>query len=244
MTITIDPEASIGQLVAARPGRSRVFESLQIDYCCGGKLPLTEACAKRGLEPQDVIGLLEKSDSEANQDGSDGIDPGAMSLTELADHIEQVHHAYVRAELPRLDQMTDRVFRVHGEHEPRLAEIRRAFIALRDELTSHMFKEEQILFPAIRQLELEGSHSLGQCGSISNPIQQMEHEHENAGGALEILRRESDDFQPPEWACNTYRAMLDGLYEFEQDLHTHIHKENNVLFPRALELEQSNSATV
>jgi regulator of cell morphogenesis and NO signaling len=239
MDIHIDPQATVGQLVTDRPGRSRVFETLKIDYCCGGKLPLLEACRKRGLEPQTVIELLEKADAEKGQHDPGALDPGAMSLTDLADHIEREHHAYLRSELPRLDQITDKVHRVHGETEPRLGRVREAFCALRDELTSHMLEEERILFPMIRQLEQGEGPPPAHCGgTIADPIRQMETEHEDAGDALATIRSATDDFQPPEWACNTYRAMLDGLATLEQDMHTHIHKENNVLFPRALELER------
>jgi len=236
MNIPIAPEMTVGQLVTESPGRSRVFETLKIDYCCGGKRPLSEACAKRGLDVQAVLDLLSKSDAEADR-GKDTVDPDALSLTDLADHIEKEHHAYLRTELPRLDAMTEKVSRVHGKSEPRLADVRQAFCALRDELTTHMVKEERILFPMIRELEQAKAPVSFHCGSIGNPIQQMEAEHEHAGDALVTIRTATDDFQPPEWACNTYRAMVDGLAQLERDLHLHIHKENNVLFPKALELE-------
>ncbi len=234
---TLNAETTVGELVKIRPARARIFEHLKIDYCCGGKLPLAEACAKRGLDAEAVLDQLQKADAEAEQRDSTLIDADAMGLTELADHIEQVHHAYLREELPRLDHMTDRVYRVHGEYEPRLADVRRAFVALKDELTSHMMKEEQILFPMIRQLEGATGVPDSHCGSISNPIRQMEAEHDNAGDALEIMNKATDGYQPPEWACNTYRAMLDSLDTLEKDMHQHIHKENNVLFIKAAKLE-------
>lgn len=240
MNTFINPEATVGQLVTEKPGRSRVFEALRIDYCCGGKLPLAEACAKRGLEAAAVIDLLRQADFAADRAES-RLDPGAMSLTDLADHIEREHHAWLRTELPRLDAMTERVLRVHGESEPRLADVRRAFIALRDELSTHMMKEEQILFPVIRALE-QGSAAERPCGgSIADPIRQMELEHEHAGDALATMRAATDDYQPPDWACNTYRAMLDGLAALERDMHQHVHKENNVLFPKAIELEATRA---
>ncbi|MBZ0173397.1 MAG: iron-sulfur cluster repair di-iron protein [Phycisphaerales bacterium] len=236
MDTLIDPQATVGQLVTERPNRSRVFETLKIDYCCGGKRPLAEACTKLGLDIQDVLGLLRNADAESDRSGG-MVDADAFSLTDLANHIEREHHAYLRSELPRLDAMTERVYRVHGESEPRLADVRRAFCDLRDELTSHMMKEEQILFPVIRQLEQSDDAVSFHCGTIEGPIRQMEAEHEHAGDALVTIRTATDDFQPPEWACNTYRAMLDGLARLERDMHVHIHKENNVLFPKAIALE-------
>jgi regulator of cell morphogenesis and NO signaling len=160
-----------------------------------------------------------------------------MTLTELADHIEATHHAYLKEELPRLDSMTEKVARVHGEHEPRLAQTRQAFLALKAELEPHMMKEERILFPIIRQLEQADGPLQFHCGSVANPIRQMEHEHDQAGNALAILSESTDRYTPPDWACNTYRAMLDSLARLESDMHQHVHKENNVLFPKAIRME-------
>ncbi|MFG0284985.1 MAG: iron-sulfur cluster repair di-iron protein [Phycisphaerales bacterium JB039] len=224
-------QTTVGTLVAEQPGRSRVLEKLGIDYCCGGKLPLEEACRKRGLDPAAVVAQLREAD-ETGRPGE--VDAAAMGLAELADHIEQAHHAWLREELPRLDGMTKKVSAVHGESEPRLREVREAFCALREEMFSHMQKEEQILFPAIRALERGEPAPMG---SVAGPIAQMEHEHEQAGGALAAIRAATDDFEPPAWACGTYRAMLAGLADLEADMHRHIHKENNVLFPRAMRLE-------
>jgi regulator of cell morphogenesis and NO signaling len=237
MDIHIDPQSTVGELVTERPSRSRVFETLKIDYCCGGKLPLAESCKKRGLDTQAVLELLHQADAETDNSLEQSIDPDALSLTELADHIEQTHHAYLRAEFPRLDQITEKVMRVHSNADPRLEQVHKTFCALRDELTSHMMKEEQILFPMIRQLEQTDTAPSFHCGSIANPIRQMEAEHDQAGDALTTLRTVTDDFQLPDWACNTYRAMLDGLAQLERDMHLHIHKENSVLFPKAIKLE-------
>ena len=234
---TLNAQTTVGELVKKRPARARIFEHFQIDYCCGGKLALAEACAKRGLDPDSVLNQLQQADAEAEERDTTFVDADAMGLSELADHIEQTHHAYLRGELPRLDQMTDKVLRVHGPKDPRLADVRRAFVALHTELISHMEKEERILFPMIRQLETATSIPAFHCGSITDPIRQMEIEHEHAGDALKIMNEATDGYQPPEWACNTYRAMLDGLETLEKDMHQHVHKENNVLFPKAVKLE-------
>ncbi len=236
----LDLQTSVGELVKERPSRARIFELNKIDYCCGGKLPLSVACANQGLDAEVILSALQAADLAADaRDDAAVVDADAMTLTELADHIEQTHHAFVRSELPRLDQMTGRVHQVHGSKDARLGDIRRAFVAIREELTSHMMKEEEILFPMIRQMESGEAGVAEHCGSISNPIRMMEAEHEYAGDALKVMSGASDGYTPPEWACNTYRAMLDGLQVFEKDLHQHIHKENNVLFPKAIALEGS-----
>lgn len=231
----IDPQTTVGQLVRERPSRARIFELHKIDYCCGGKTPLADACERKGVSADSLLQQI--SDLDATGGDESEVDADAMSLTELADHIEATHHAYLREELPRLDLMTEKVSRVHGYKDPRLQQVRQAFVALRAELEPHMMKEERILFPIVRQLEASTSRTELHCGSVANPIRQMEHEHDQAGDALAILREATDGFDPPDWACNTYRAMLDALEELEANMHQHIHKENNVLFPKAINLE-------
>jgi regulator of cell morphogenesis and NO signaling len=233
----IDTQSSVGELVRERPSRARVFESLKIDYCCAGKTSLAEACQRSKVDPGEAIERLQQCDAERGE--QQVVDADAMSLTDLADHIEATHHGYLKEELPRLDFMTEKVSRVHGDKEPRLLQVRQAFLALKGELEPHMMKEEMILFPIVRQLDASSGPQEFHCGSVGNPIRQMEHEHDLAGAQLAILRSATDDFAPPEWACNTYRAMLDALEQLEGDMHQHIHKENNVLFPKTLELEAS-----
>lgn len=233
--LTLNAEQTVGDLVRQKPTRARVFESLKIDYCCGGKISLNRACEKRGIAVDDVLQQIEQADKSAEE--TPLVDADAMSLTELADHIEQTHHAYLREELPRLDFMTEKVSRVHGDKDARLYKMREAFVALKAELEPHMMKEERILFPIVRQLEASADRPGFHCGSVANPIQQMEHEHDQAGKSLEILSETTDGYTPPEWACNTYRAMLDSLARLEADMHQHVHKENNVLFVKALAME-------
>ena len=242
MTI-LHPQTTVGDLVKDRPGRSRVFEDLKIDYCCGGKVPLAEVCENQDLDLQAVLQRLQESDAQSAADEGPLADADAMSLTELVNHIEQTHHEYLKAELPRLDAMTQKVLEVHASSDRRLADVRRAYVTLYEELVGHMMKEEQILFPMIRQLESATGTPAFHCGSVANPIRQMEFEHDSAGNALAILNGFTDGYQPPEWACNTYRAMLDGLKQLEWDLHQHIHKENNVLFPKAIRLEAELSVS-
>lgn len=233
--MSVDPRTPVGALVGERLGRSQVLERLGIDYCCGGKVPLAEACAGRGLDVAAVVRELEDWDARAGADAGEEV--RGLGLGALADHIEATHHAYLHAALPQLAAQFDKVVAAHGANHPELAEARAVLGQLRAELESHMFKEEKVLFPLIRQLEAASSRPTFHCGSINNPIRVMEHEHDQAGSALARLQELTGGYRPPEDACTTYRALLQGLSDLEADLHRHIHKENNVLFPRAAELE-------
>ena len=174
-------------------------------------------------------------------EASDLVDADAMTLSQLADQIEATHHAYLREELPRLDLMTEKVSRVHDDKDARLIQMRDAFVALKAELEPHMMKEEQVLFPIIRQMEAASGRLEIDCRNVSNPIREMEHEHEHAGNAWVILNQTTDGYTPPDWSCNTYRAMLDSLEKLEANMHQHVHKENNVLFVKAMEMEEGKN---
>lgn len=234
---TLTAQQTVGELVRERPNRARVFENFGIDYCCGGKKPLSEACAKKGQNVNEVLEAIQAADSAGSTE--DAVDCASMRLDELVDHIIATHHAYLGRELPRLQEMSAKVARVHGDKDPRLGKLASVVNGLVDELSSHMMKEERILFPVIRQLEQSAALPATPFGTIANPIRAMEAEHDTAGSALEDMRSLTDGYTPPDWACNTYRALLEGLRELELDLHQHIHKENNVLFPRAIVLEES-----
>ncbi len=227
----IAPETTIGEIVRALPATSRIFENLNIDYCCGGKKSLAEACRSRGLDAATVIAMLSALDQPANGAPANA---DAMALAELCDHIQQTHHAYLLEELPRLDFMTRKVAAVHGEHEPRLLELRQTFEIFNGEMTTHTKEEDEIIFPAIRQLEAATNGRPAASPHLRTTLTRLEREHDSAGAALEQFRTLTDNFTPPEWACNTFRALYDGLAQLEKNMHQHVHKENNVLFPRAL----------
>jgi len=237
MNATLE-QITVGQLVAERPSRARVFEKLGIDYCCGGKKPLGEACRDKKLEPVQVIAAIRAADEQAAPEEKNWL---SASLTELADHIEETHHAYLKAELPRLEFMTRKVAAVHGPQHPELVELQQVFAGFKATLESHMMKEERILFPLCRQLDAAeeegGRPGAFHCGSINNPIRVMVMEHEHAGDALGRMRELTNGFTAPEDACNTFKAMLAGLAEVEADMHRHVHKENEILFPKAVEAE-------
>lgn len=235
---TISADTTVGALVADRLGRARVFQEYGIDFCCGGKRPLREACESKGVPVERVLAALQAADAESVRDR----DPGEMGLAELADHVVEAHHRTLQRELPRLGAMLAKVIAVHGDRHPELAQCGEVFNEIRTEMQQHMLKEEQVLFPMIRKLESAGARPGGPFGSIENPIRMMEHEHDSTGHALATLRSLTHGFVPPVDACTTYRVLLDGLAEMERDLHLHVHKENNVLFPRAIAAERQLAA--
>lgn len=223
-------ETTVGEIVRAVPARSRIFENLGIDYCCGGKKPLAEACRAKGLDPATVAALLAALDGVPDRAPAH---PDTMTLAELCDHIEQVHHGYLREELPRLDFMTRKVAAVHGDHEPRLLEVRRVFEAFHAEMSSHTKEEDEQVFPAIRRLASANGDKMA-ASALRMSIAKLEADHDRAGAALARFQELTDHYAPPDWACNTFRALYDGLAQLEENTHQHVHKENNVLFPRAL----------
>lgn len=232
---------AVGQWVAAHPQTSRTFEAARIDYCCGGGKSLEQACRDRQLNPQDILAQLHEAVGMTGDEPTE--DWTRTSLAALCDHIEQTHHAYLRTELPRLTTLIAKIVNAHGAAHAELSEVQQEFAALRSELEPHMFKEEQVLFPAIRRLEQSETQPMFPFGTVANPIRMMEHEHDTAGNGLARIRELTGDYQTPGDACNTYRAALGGLHELELDLHQHIHKENSILFPRAIERERSLSGS-
>jgi regulator of cell morphogenesis and NO signaling len=231
---------TVGQYVVERPARARVFENFGIDYCCGGKKPLEQVCLDKKIDLQQVLAALEQADAP----NASAEDWSQASMTELADHIEARHHQPLKRELERLDFFTEKMARKHGTDKPELVAVRELFVALRQDLEQHLAKEEQILFPLCRQLEAAGGPVASHCGSVANPIAVMVREHEGAGELLARLRAVTHDYTVPEDACNTFRAVYASLAELEADLHVHIHKENNILFPRAIEVERGRTGCV
>jgi regulator of cell morphogenesis and NO signaling len=232
---------TVGQLVAERPERGRLFEKLGIDYCCGGRKPLRDACVQKGLDPDHVRAQLEAADALP----STSTDPDwtTAPLGKLADHITLKHHDLMRRELPRVSALVQKVARVHGDRHPELIELNRLFEEFSSELVEHMAREDSVLFPWIRALESDSVPSGPPRGVLDQPIRRMMQDHDDAGVALARMRALTNGFTPPEDACGTYRVMLSGLREIEADMHVHVHKENNILFPRALVLEAAIRAS-
>jgi len=235
MTATI----TLADLAAASPNAIRILEQYGLDYCCGGKQALEAACLARGLAPEQILRDIE----DAAVATATARDWQTAPLDELVSHIVETHHAYLKLDLPVLEARIEKVVAVHLARDarrlPRLATV---FSGLRRELEMHLAKEETILFPFIVQYGRAESRNLQvpavPFGSIANPIAAMEREHEEAGDALGEIRDLTDSYNPPAYACATVRALYDGLKSLEQDLHVHIHLENNILFPRAIALEK------
>ncbi len=221
----IDPSVTVAELVVEKPGRARLFEQLGIDYCCGGKRSLAEACAEQGLDARTVGAVLAALDAPPGEEH----DWAREGLGALCDHIVEAHHTRLREELPRLSSLLEKVERAHGEGLPAIGETRAVFAELRGELETHMRDEEEALFPAVRALEA------GASAVDPGLVAALEHEHDRAASLLRRLRELNGDYDLSAALCNTHRATLDGLHALERDLHEHIHEENNILFPRALE---------
>ena len=225
-------DARVADLVLARPSRSRVFERFGIDYCCGGKKQLAVACTERELDLGEVARALD----EPGPAEADEIDWRGKPVSELCAHIVDHHHAYLRDELPAMRVLVDKVATAHGRAHSELVDIRATFAAMADEFEQHMAKEEQVLFPACVALE-RGDGAGFAFGSVESPIGVMLHEHDEVATSLADLRALTHGYVVPDDACASYRSMLDRLHTLETDTHRHVHEENNILFPRAVELE-------
>lgn len=234
--MTVD--LTIGEIVAKDFRKAEVFKKFGIDFCCGGKKTIHETCSKKGINEGDVFTALEAVD---NQTTDTSLDFNIMPMAELVDYIITKHHAYVKESSIILTEFLSKVARVHGGNHPELIMINDLFLEAKAELDAHMRKEEMILFPYIKNLSealsLGATGFSASFGSVLNPIQMMEYEHESVGDIFKEINKLSANYNPPEGACATYRVSFLKLQEFENDLFTHIHLENNILFPRAVEAE-------
>lgn len=230
---------TIGAIVAADYRKARIFRDFGIDYCCGGKKTLQEACLRKNIDPAQVQAALDGVDAAEQADAPDY---SSWELDALSAYIVQRHHTYVTDALPMLYELTAKVARVHGTRHPELVEIAQEFNALANELERHLQKEEQILFPYVDQLAAARREGRTPArpffGTVDNPVRMMETEHESAGASMEKIRRLSHDYTPPVEACTSYRVLFAQLRAFEEDLHQHVHLENNILFPGAQGLEK------
>jgi regulator of cell morphogenesis and NO signaling len=243
MTVHVHEKTTVRELVGRHPQTRLVFEKFGIDYCCGGGKPLADAARECGQElPKLIDALNETLDRPISKAETAQRDWYSASLGELIRHIVDEHHTYMKTALPRLRSLISAVLKAHAaQHGDMLCLVQVNFNDLDEEISSHLMKEEQVLFPYITALEMyvQGESPQPQAcfGSARYPIQQMEHEHESAGQALAKMREVTHDYALPTDACPTFRAMYEELERMEADLHQHIHLENNILFPRAIELE-------
>jgi len=231
-------EKTVRELALENPAATRVFEKLGIDYCCGGSQSLNQACQAANVSIDQVLKSLEAAASQpAGKDRNWQKEP----LAELIAHINATHHRFVRQETARLDLLFDKVCDAHGSNHPELLEMRNTFSDLAAELTMHLMKEENVLFPYIVRMEEAAIQKEPVVpppfGRVQNPVSMMMHEHDSAGSALRSLRQASGGYTLPPEACTSYQTLYKALAEFEADLHQHIHLENNILFPRAIEME-------
>lgn len=236
MTYDID-KMTVAEVVTKNIKTADVFKQSGIDFCCGGNVLVKEICNKKGVDYAQLKVQIEnienKVDRNLNYDNWD--------LDFLADYIVNTHHKYVTEANDLIAQYSNKVAKVHGDHNPEVIEINDLFMAIANELNMHMHKEEMILFPFIRQLanakKSGGGIERPHFGTIENPINMMESEHIDAGDIIKKIAELSNNFTPPEHACNTYRALYAKLEEYQDDLFEHIHLENNILFPKAIALE-------
>jgi regulator of cell morphogenesis and NO signaling len=237
---------SLAQIVNSNHQAASVFEKYHLDFCCKGKRSLEQACAEQQLPISQVTDDLENIFIKDN--GGTAIDFEKMNLTQLADYIVQTHHAFVKNEMPQIHAYLQKVSSKHGERHPELYRIFQTFNAVKEEMESHMKKEELILFPRIKELqklaENENTHLQLNITYLQSPITIMEQEHDHAGSLLNDIRILSNDYTPPQDACTTYRLSFAALKAFEMDLHQHVHLENNLLFPKSINMFRELQTTV
>lgn len=232
MSNTIGIEMTLGAIVTSHPSLARELERRELDYCCGGAVTLGQACREAGLDAVLVATEL------ASSIGDEGPASWAhLDVDDLVAHLVETHHRYLWDELPRLQALLDTVVEVHGDRHPELHEVASCFGAIRADIEPHLVKEEQVLFPAIQQLASSPVAPTFGFGSIGNPISAMLRDHDELGALLLDLRTSTNDYTAPDDGCASYRALFDGLAQLEADTHLHVHKENNVLFPRVVLLE-------
>jgi regulator of cell morphogenesis and NO signaling len=236
----ITSSTTVGEIAVQLPESTRHFEQFKIDYCCGGNLPLAEACASAGVNFEQLMDMLQVATRDNRQEYT-AKDFQRLPLTELIDHILETHHVFTKQELARLETLTAKVLAAHRANHPELDKVGALVDQLSADLKPHMFKEEQVLFPYIVKLSQAASGKqptpFAPFGTVRNPVRMMMFEHDNAGGILRELREVTSDYATPQDACISYKMLYNALEEFEKDLHQHIHLENNILFPRAIELE-------
>lgn len=235
----INGSETIGEIVAKDYRKAEVFRKFGLDFCCGGKKTLEKACEKKGLDVVEVKTALQEIERQVSNTTEDY---ASWELDFLADYIVNKHHKYVENAHPMLYEFSQKVARVHGDRHPEVIEIDNYYMAVAEELNHHMHKEEMILFPYIKELVTSKRTNTpltpAPFGSIQNPINMMEEEHLSAGGNMDNIKALSNNFTPPDDACNSYRVLFAKLKEYEFDLHHHIHLENNILFKKAVDLEK------
>jgi len=234
----INSQTTVRDVALQMPESTRLFERLKIDYCCGGNQPLAEACTSAGIDVDSVMKTLSELTESHSQDAPDFQN---ASLPALITHILETHHVFTKTEMDRLQLLTDKVLNAHGGNHPELIHLSELWLHLCADLKPHMFKEEQVLFPYILAMTQAADRNapvpFAPFGTVNNPVRMMMREHDTAGQILREMRAITSDYKVPPDACISYKTLYEALENFEKDLHQHIHLENNVLFPKALDLE-------
>jgi len=228
---------TLAQIVNANHQAAGVFEKFDLDFCCKGKRTLEQACIEKDLQTEQVIAELEKTDDSTINFAD--INFNEMSLAQLAEYIVMTHHSYVKNEMPSIMGYLQKVASKHGERHPEMFKVFELFAAVNEEMGQHMQKEELVLFPRIKEISkqiTEGKEIIINNTYLLSPINMMEQEHDHAGSMLAEIRKLTNEYTPPKDACTTYRLSFAALKAFELDLHQHVHLENNILFPKALQM--------
>lgn len=241
--MSVSTATTVRELALEIPEATRIFERLGIDYCCGGSKSLEQACAASNVSVDELLDSLELAEQKAHAK-QENHNWQAEPLADLIDHINATHHKSARAEIARLGPLFEKVVSVHGKNHPELEQVRGVFRGLAQELTTHMMKEEMVLFPYIVRMEEAAIQKEPVVpppfGTVQNPVAMMMHEHDSAGDALRAMRHATAGYTPPGDACISFQMLYRALQDFENDLHQHIHLENNILFPRAIDMESTH----
>ena len=241
--MNFNSKTKVNEIALSNPGARHVLEDRGIDYCCGGGESLREACLKANVPAEEILQQLRQNSAKTVPGESQWT---SAPLAELTKHIRERHHQYVRNSIPRLRALLKKIREKHGSRHRELGEIEKLFGDVAREMLMHMQKEEQILFPFIDSLEsaANGNETVEPpfFQTVKNPIYSMMKEHDSAGELVRQIRAASGGYKAPTDACASYQAAYQGLEEFEKDLHLHVHLENNILFPRAVELEAAAPA--
>jgi len=231
-------ETAVKEIAVSSPAAAQILENAGVDYCCGGSRPLDEACTAAGVSAEDILARLGAGGEQVTPGDANWV---SAPLSELTGHIQQKHHGYVRSAIPRIGALLDKVKAKHGANHPEIGTIESLFSRLGQEMIAHMQKEEIILFPYIVRVERARKEGAAVerpfFQTVRNPIQMMMNEHDAAGDLARQIRKASSEYAPTPDACPSYKNLYNELREFEADLHQHVHLENNILFPRALEIE-------
>ncbi len=231
-------ETKVKDIALSNPGAREVLEGAGLDYCCGGGKSLQEACLHADVSAEEILKRLQENSKQVSPEEANW---SSARLGDLTRHIRERHHRYVREAIPRVGTLLQKVKAKHAENHPEIANIEKLFLEVGQEMIMHMQKEEQILFPYIDALELSvngnGSWEPPFFQTVRNPIHAMMKDHDSAGDVVKQIREATGNYTPPNDACTSYKALYQDLRQFESDLHQHVHLENNILFPRAVEME-------